>query len=59
MNRQTIGNSLLIVMGAISAFLAFWVYLLQPELNFLMFGLVGVLIVVAGVVRMARARKRI
>lgn len=59
MNRQMIGYSLLIVMGAICAFLSFWVYLLQAELIFLMFGLMGLLIVVAGVVRITRERKRV
>lgn len=57
MNSQTIGYILLIVIGAVCAILSMWVYLLAPETRFLLFALVGLLTLVAGIVRLRRARK--
>lgn len=57
MNSRMIGYILLIVLGAVCAILSGWVYLLEPELRFLMFTLLGVLVMVAGFVRIVRERR--
>jgi hypothetical protein len=57
MNSRIIGYVLLIVIGAVCAFLSLWVFLLQAELRFLLFALLGVLVMIAGIVRILRERK--
>ena len=56
MNSKIIGYIMLIVIGAVCAVLAGWVYLLEAELRFLLFALMGILVMVAGIVRWMRER---
>ena len=57
MNSKMIGYIVLIVIGAVGALLSGWVFLLNGELRFLGFALVGVLAMIAGIVRMRRERQ--
>ena len=57
LNSKMIGYILLVVIGAVCAILSGWVYLLQPEFRFLMFTLIGVLTMAAGIVRIVRERR--
>lgn len=56
MNSRMIGYSLLIVIGAMCTILSGWVYLLEPEFRFLLFTLIGVLTMAAGIIRIVRER---
>jgi hypothetical protein len=53
-NSKRIGYITLILIGIVSTFLNAWVFLLEREGRFLLFALVGVLVVVAGVVSIRR-----
>jgi hypothetical protein len=57
MNSRIIGYILLIVIGAVCAFLSLWVYLLEGEFRSLMFVLVGLLAMIAGIIRIVRERR--
>jgi len=57
MNSKIIGYIMLIVIGAVCTILSGWVYLLEAELRFLLFALMGILVMVAGIVRWMRERQ--
>jgi hypothetical protein len=52
-----IRNLSFVVIGALCTFLSAWVYLLEAELRFLLFALLGLLVMVAGIVRIVRERQ--
>ena len=54
MNSKRIGYIGLIVIGIVCAFLNGWVFLLGREGRFLLFALMGILVIIAGVVRLRR-----
>ena len=56
MNSKFFGYLLLILIGAVCTILSGWVYLLEADLNSLLFALLGILVMVAGIVRWARER---
>jgi len=57
MNSRIAGYILLIVIGAVCTILSGWVYLLEAELRFLLFTLLGLLAMIGGIVRIVRERK--
>lgn len=57
MNSRIAGYILLIVLGAVCTILSGWVYLLEAEFRYLLFTLLGVLVMIAGIVRLVRERK--
>ena len=57
MNSKTYGYLLLIVIGAACTVLSGWVFLLEAEPRFLLFALLGILAMVAGIVRWVRERQ--
>lgn len=54
MNRQRLLWGLLIVIGLVDALVNLWVYLLQRQTMPLLQAAVGVLIMIAGIVRLRR-----
>jgi multidrug transporter EmrE-like cation transporter len=54
MNAKRIGYIALIVIGIVCTFLNGWVFLLEREGRFLLFALMGILVIIAGVVRLRR-----
>lgn len=56
MNIKLIGYVYLIVAGAVCAVLSGWVYLLERETLWLLFALLGIVGLVAGIVRLVRER---
>lgn len=55
MKRDVILWGLFALMGAVMVFLNGWVYLLEGEIRFLLWGGLGLLFIIGGVVRMRRA----
>lgn len=56
MNTKRILYIGLILIGAVSAFLNGWVFLLNGEIRSLLFAGLGILIVIAGIVNLRRER---
>jgi hypothetical protein len=54
MNSKRIGYIALIVIGIVCTFLNGWVFLLEREGRFLLFAFMGILVIIAGAVRLRR-----